>query len=89
MSKSAGDMKQGRIASTVKDGNTIQKDLDSLKSWAGANRIKFTAEKWKVLHLGRIIQKYSYKMGDTWLDGSTTEARLDSDSEEDMGILVV
>ena len=45
-----------------------------------SNRMKFSRNKCKVLHLGKRNQLHSYKMGDTWLSKTT--------SEKDLGIVV-
>lgn len=40
------------------------------------NRIKFNANRCKVLHVGENTQKYKYSMGDNWLGGSIAQQDL-------------
>ena len=78
--KFADDTKLGGTANTLEDRNKIQSDLDRLERWAENNRMKFNRDKCQVLHLGRGNQMQSYRMGDTWLNNTT--------SEKDLGIVV-
>lgn len=56
-------MKLERIVKTLVDGSTIQKDLDRLAKWAKANRMKFNADKCRMLHLGNNNQKIKIQHG--------------------------
>ena len=54
----------GGITNTLEDRKKIQNDVDSLGPWAENNRLKFSKDKGKVLHLKRKSQTHSYMMGD-------------------------
>ena len=51
LSKFADDIKLNGVANTLEDRNKIQNDLDRLEHWAENNRMKFSMDKCKVLHL--------------------------------------
>lgn len=71
-----GDTKLGGVTSTLRDRIRIQNDLDKLENWSEINKVKFSKEKCKVLHLERKNQLHNYKMGNHWLGGSTAEKDL-------------
>ncbi|KAF7245918.1 hypothetical protein EYD10_07942 [Varanus komodoensis] len=62
--KFVDDTKMGVVATTEEQVLQIQKDLDRLWKWAGDNRMAFSVDKCKVLHLGHRnrCHKYSTKM---------------------------
>ena len=70
--KITDDTKLGRIANTLEDRNKIQNDIDRIEHWAESNRMKFSRDKCKVLHLRKRKQLHSYKMGNTWLSKTTS-----------------
>uniref|UniRef100_A0A8C6YCR1 SUMO specific peptidase 3 n=1 Tax=Naja naja TaxID=35670 RepID=A0A8C6YCR1_NAJNA len=62
-------------------GLKIQRDLDSLEPWTRSNKMKFSVEKRKVLHLGKKNPKGAYRpIGETRLNSSNWE--------RDLGVLV-
>lgn len=46
----------GWIENTLGHRITIQKDLDTLESWAGATRMQFKDDKCNIMHLGKMNQ---------------------------------
>ncbi|KAF7244384.1 EPM2A-interacting protein 1 [Varanus komodoensis] len=78
--KFADDTKTGAVATTEEQVLQIQKDLDRLWKWAGDNRMAFSVDKCKVLHLGHRNRCHKYRLGDKWLESSTCE--------RDLGVLV-
>ena len=58
----------------------LQEDLDNLQNWAITWKMKFNADKCKVLHLGNQNPRYEYRMCDTCL-----EAVIE---EKDLGVIV-
>ncbi|CAM5162260.1 unnamed protein product [Natator depressus] len=78
--KFADDTKLGGVASALKDRITIQNDLDKLEKWCEVNRMKFSKDKCKVLHLGRNNQLHRYKMRNDCVGRSSVE--------KDLGVIV-
>ncbi|KAF7235785.1 Boophilin-H2 [Varanus komodoensis] len=74
--KFADDTKSGAVATTEEQVLQIQKDLDRLWKWAGANRMAFNVDKCKVLHLGHRKGCHKYRLGDKRLESSTCERNL-------------
>ena len=64
----------------LEDRKKIQNYLDRMEHWAESNRMKFSREKCKILHLRKRNPLHSYKMGETWLSKTT--------SKKDLGIVV-
>ncbi|CAM5112215.1 unnamed protein product [Natator depressus] len=78
--KFADNTEMGGVASALEDRIKIQNDLDKLEKWSEVNRMKFSKDKCKILHLGRNNQLHTYKMGNDYLGRSTVE--------RDLGVIV-
>ncbi|KAF7249946.1 RNA-directed DNA polymerase from mobile element jockey [Varanus komodoensis] len=78
--KFTDDTKTGAVATTEEQVLQIQKDLDRLWKWAGDNRMVFSVDKCKVLHMGHRNRCQKYRLGDKRLESSTCE--------RDLGVLV-
>lgn len=76
----ANDPKLGRTANTLEDTSTIQQDLDRLERWPTTNKMKFGANKCKLMHLEKNYQNHKYKMDGNRLDGNN--------AGEDLGVSV-
>ncbi|KAF7235847.1 RNA-directed DNA polymerase from mobile element jockey [Varanus komodoensis] len=74
--KFADDTKTGAVATTEEQVLQIQKDLDRLWKWAGDNRMAFSVDKYKVLHLWHRNSCHKCRLGDKWLESSTCERDL-------------
>ena len=65
---------------TEQDRSDLQEDLDNLQHWAITWKMKFNADKCKVLHLGNQNPRYKYRIGDACLYAVR--------DEKDMGVIV-
>ena len=85
----ADDTKLWRRINSVLDCDILQKDIDTLYKWTMVNKLKFHADKCKVLSVANNVplfvdvlpfSRYSYQLGSTILDYTNCE--------RDLGILV-
>ena len=65
---------------TEQDRSDLQEDLDNLQNWESTWKMKFSADKCKVLHIGNQNPQYEYRMCDT--------CQEDVREEKDLGVIV-
>uniref|UniRef100_A0A2D4MNB1 Uncharacterized protein n=1 Tax=Micrurus spixii TaxID=129469 RepID=A0A2D4MNB1_9SAUR len=59
-----GNTRLGEIVNALENSLNIQKNLDRLEQRL-SNKMQFSAAKIKIIHLGKKIQMYRYKIGDS------------------------
>jgi len=72
----AEDTKLGGVADVPEGRAANQRDLCKLEKWAARNLMKFSKEKYQILHLGRNNPRHPYRQEPDQLEGSFAERAL-------------
>lgn len=66
----ADSSKLGEVVDSFRDREDLQRDLNSLESWAIISTVKLSKRNCRSLHLGEGNPGYTYRLGEERLEGS-------------------